>query len=131
MGRKGNYTSCNSHRFTCSRAPTSTFRSLPQLSETLQKINWHKCLREPYITSAGSHPDWALWSNSCFLKSVPSLTEVDRLMDRSRPGGQVQEKKSLTYRGGVEEGIRSVCTLLISIVSKLAAEVRRQLNLKA
>lgn len=74
------------------------------------------------------------------LKSVLSLTEVERLMGHSRPGGQVQEKKSLIsflqqlsrrQSGGRNRICPSVCPLLISIVSKLAAEVLLQLNLKA
>lgn len=95
VGRKGNYASCNSHHFTCCRAPTSIFRSLPQLNGTRQKMNWHKCLREPHIRSVGSDPDGGLWSNSCVFKSVLSLTEVERLMDRSCPRGDDEEKKSL------------------------------------
>lgn len=95
MGRRGNYSLCNSHHFTCYRGLTSIFSSLPQLSETRQKMNWHKCLWEPYIRPLGSDPDWALYSNSSVLNSVLSLTEVEQLIDHSRPGGEVQGKKSL------------------------------------
>lgn len=137
MGRKGNYARCNSHNFTCCRAPTSIFRSLPQLSGTRQKMNWHKCLREPHIRSVGSDPDGGLWSNSCVFKSVLSLTEVERLMDRSCPRGDDEEKKSLIsclqqilqrQSGGSNRICLSVCTVLFSIVSMLAAEVQQQLN---
>lgn len=84
-------------------------------------MNWHKCLREPYIRSVGSDPDGGLWSNSCVFKSVLSLTEVERLMDRSRPGGDDEEKKSLIsclpqllqrQSGGSNRIRLSVCTVL-------------------
>lgn len=95
MGRRGNYSHCNSHHFTCYRGLTSIFCSLPQLGETRQKMNWHKCLWAPYIRALGSAPGWALYSNSSVLNPVLSLTEVEQRIDDSRPGGEVQAKKSL------------------------------------
>lgn len=88
-------------RFTCLPelvkhwpAQSYIFRSLPQLRETQQKMNWHKCLWKRNIRLVGSDPDWALYGNSPVLKSVLSLTEVEQLIDHSHPGGKFEKRKA-------------------------------------
>lgn len=109
LEKRGHYNSCNLHHYThyihlCLPelvkhwpAQSYIFRSLPQLRETQQKMNWHKCLWKRNIRLVGSDTVWALYGNSPVLKSVLSLTEVEQLIDHSHPRGEVQEKKSPIY----------------------------------
>lgn len=104
--KRGHYNSCNLHHFThyihlClpelvkhRPAQSYIFRSLPQLRETQQKMNWHKCLWKRNIRLVGSDPDWALYGNRPVLKSVLSLTEVEQLIDHSHPGGKFKKRKA-------------------------------------
>lgn len=105
--KRGHYNGCNLHHFThyihlCLLQPVKhwpaqsyIFRSLPQLRETQQKMNWHKCLWKLNIRLVGSDPDWALCDNSPVLKSVLSLTEVEQLIDHSSPRGGSSRKERL------------------------------------
>lgn len=102
----GHYNSCNLHHFThyihlCLTelvkhwpAQSYIFRLLPQLRETQQKMNWHKCLWKRNIRLVGSEPDWALYGNNPVLKSVLSLTEVEQLIDHSHPRGKFKKRKA-------------------------------------
>lgn len=56
--------------------------SLPQLSEPQHKMNWHKCLWKWNIRLEGSVASAALYGNHV-LKSDPSLSEEEHLMERS------------------------------------------------
>lgn len=56
--------------------------SLPQLSEPQHKMNWHKCLWKWNIRLEGSVASTALYGNHV-LKSDPSLSEEEHLMERS------------------------------------------------
>lgn len=106
LEKRGHYNRCNLHHFThythlCLPeavkhwpAQSYIFRSLPQLRETQQKMNWHKCLWKRNIRFLGSDPDWALYGNSPVLKSVLSLTEVEQLIDHSYPGGKFEKRKA-------------------------------------
>lgn len=103
---KEHYNSCNLHHFThyihlCVAelvkhwpAQSYIFRSLPQLRETQQKMNWHKCLWKLNIRLVRSDPGWALYGNRPVLKSVLSLTEVEQLIGHSHPEGKFEKRKA-------------------------------------